>query len=117
MTTKNFLKPKKNTNKNLANTKTLSATDNFTSTCFEHPKNEKNASANRKNMLEAKEKKKQKRKKEDNYNETTSRNINNENRNNKYKTNVYVLGDSMIKKLNGYLLNLNILLKCVRFRG
>ena len=34
--------------KNLANTKTLSATDNFASTCFEHPKNEKNASANRK---------------------------------------------------------------------
>ena len=34
--------------KNLANTKTLSATDNFASTCFEHHKNEKNASANRK---------------------------------------------------------------------
>ena len=39
-------KNKKNTNKNLATTKTLSTTDNFTSTCFEHPKNEKNASAN-----------------------------------------------------------------------
>ena len=35
--------------KNLANTKTLSTTtDNFTSTYFEHPKNEKNASANEK---------------------------------------------------------------------
>ena len=39
-------KNKKNTNKNLANTKTLSTTDNFTSTCFEHHKNEKNASVN-----------------------------------------------------------------------
>ena len=44
-----FKNKKKNTNKNLANTTTLSTTtDNFTSACFEHPKNEKNASANRK---------------------------------------------------------------------
>ena len=34
-------KNKKNINKNLANTKTLSTFDNFTGTCFEHPKNEK----------------------------------------------------------------------------
>ena len=55
-------KNKKNTNKNLANTKTLSTTDNFTSTCFEHPKNEKYESQNGKNTSEANEKKKQKKK-------------------------------------------------------
>ena len=98
---KELFKNKKNTNKNLANTKTLSTTDNFTKTCFEHPKNEKNASANRKNTSEANKKKKQK--KEDTYNETTNENNNNE-RNNKDKTNVYILGDSMVKKMNGYLL-------------
>ena len=43
-----FKNKKKNTNKNLADTKTLSTTGNFTSTCFEHAKNEKNTSANRK---------------------------------------------------------------------
>ena len=99
----------------------MSTTDNFTSTCFEHTKNEKNASANGKNTSEANEKKKQNKKKEDNYNETSNRNNNNENRNNKNKTNVYILGDSMVKKLNGFLLtrklNINILLKCVHFRG
>ena len=99
-------KNKKNANKNLADTNTLSATDNFTSTCFEHPKNKKNESPNGKNTSEAKEKKKQKKKKEDNYKETTNRN--NENRNNKNKTNVYILGDSIVKKLNGYLLTRKI---------
>ena len=39
-----LLKNKTNANKNLANTKTLSTTDTFTSTCSEHPINEKNAS-------------------------------------------------------------------------
>ena len=55
-------KNKKNANKNLANTKTLSTTDNFTSTCFEHPKNEKYESQNGKNTSKANEKKKQKKK-------------------------------------------------------
>ena len=59
-------------------------------------------------MSEANEKKKQKKKKEDSYNETTIRDNNNENRNNKNKTNVYILGDSMVKKLNGYLLTRKI---------
>ena len=74
-------KNKKNANKNLAITKTLSTNDNFTSTCFEHPKNEKYDSKNGKNTSEANEKKKQKKKKEDNHKETTNRN--NENKNNK----------------------------------
>ena len=43
----------------VAKTKTLSTTDIFTSTCFKHPKNEKNASANGKNTSEVKEMKKQ----------------------------------------------------------
>ena len=101
-------KNKKNTNKHLDKTKNLSTTANFSSTCFEHPKNEKNASANGKNASEASEKKKQKKKKEDNYKGTTNRNSNNENRNNKNKTNAYILGGSMVKKLNGYLLTRNI---------
>ena len=99
-------KNKKNTNKNLANTKTLSTTDNFTSTCLEHPKNEKYKSQNGKNTSEANEKKKQKKKKEDNHKEPTNRN--NENKNYKNKTNVYILGDSIVKKLNGYLLTRKI---------
>ena len=82
----------------------MSTTDTFTSTCFEHPINEKNASRNGKNTSEANEKKNQKKKKEDNCDGNTNRNNNNENRNNKNKTNVYILGDSMVKKLNGYLL-------------
>ena len=56
----------------------------------------------RKNTSEANEKKKQKKQKEDNYKETTNRN--NENRNSKKKTNVYILGDIIVKKLAGYLL-------------
>ena len=63
---KEFFKNKKNTNKNLADTKTLSTTDNFTSTCYEHPKNEKNARAKGKIISEANEKKKQKKRKGDN---------------------------------------------------
>ena len=103
-------KNKKNTNKNLANTKTLSTTDNFTSTCFEHRKNEKYKNQNGKNTLEANNnnnnKKKQKKKKEDNHKGATNRN--NEDRNNKNKTNAYILGDSIVKKLNGYLLTRKI---------
>ena len=45
---------------------------------------------------------------EDNYNKTAERNNNNENGNNKNKTNVCIVGDSMIKKLNGYLLTRKI---------
>ena len=41
----------------------MSTTDSLTSACFEHPKNEKNASANGKNKSEANDKKKQKMKK------------------------------------------------------
>ena len=84
----------------------MSTTDNFTSTCFEHPKNKKNESRNGKNTSEGYEKKKQKKKKEENYKETTNRN--NENRDNKNKTNVYILGYSIVKKLNGYLLTRKI---------
>ena len=103
-----LLKNKKNANKNLSNTKTLSTTDTFTSTCFEHPINEKNASTNGKNTSEANEKKNQKKKKEDKCDGITNRKNNNGNRNNKIKTNVYILGDSMVKKLNGYLLTRKI---------
>ena len=106
-TTKNF-KKKKNANKNLSNTKTLITTDTFTGTCFEHPINQKNAITNGKNMSEANEKKNQKKKKEDNCDGITNNYNNNEIRNNKNKTNVYILGDSMIKKLNGYLLTREI---------
>ena len=80
----------------------MSTTDNFTSKCFEHLKNEKYESQNGKNTSEANEKKKQKKKKEDHHKETTNRN--NENKNNKNKTNFYILGDSIVKKLNRYLL-------------
>ena len=59
---KELLKNKKNASKNLANTKTLNTTANFSSTCFEHPVNEKNSSTNRKNTSEASEKKTQKKK-------------------------------------------------------
>ena len=52
--------------------------------------------------------KKQNKKKEDNYNETSIRNNNNENRNNKNKTNAYIPGDSMVKKLNCYLVTTKI---------
>ena len=58
--------------------------------------------------MEAKEKTKQKKRKEDNYNETRKRNNNNENRNKKNKTNAYILVDSMVEKLNGYLLTRKI---------
>ena len=48
-----LLKNKKDANKNLDNTKTLSKTDTFTSTCFEHPTNKKNASTNGKKHVES----------------------------------------------------------------
>ena len=48
--------------------------------------------------------KEQKKKKEDNCNEITNRNNKNENKDNKNKTNTYILGNSMVKKLNSYLL-------------
>ena len=86
----------------------MSTTDTFTATCFEHPINEKNASKNGKNTSEANEKKNQKKKKEDNCNGITNRNNNNVNKNNKNKTNVYILGDIMVKKMNGYLLTRKI---------
>ena len=88
----------------MSNTKTLSTTDALTSTYFGHPINKKNAITNEKNTLEANEKKNQKEKKEDNCDGITNRNKNNENRNNKNKTNVYILGDNMVQKLNDYLL-------------
>ena len=74
----------------------MSTTDIFTGTSFEHPINEKTASTNGKNTSEANEKKNQKKKK-DNCNGITNKNKNNGNRNNKSKTNVYILGDSMVK--------------------
>ena len=86
----------------------MSTTDNFTNTCFEHPKNKKNARANGKKTSEANEKKKQKTKKEDNYNEITNRSNNNENKNIKNNMNAYILVDSMVKKLNGSLLTRKI---------
>ena len=99
----------------------MTTTDSFTSTCFEHPINEKNASTNGKNTSEANEKKNQKKKKEGNCDGITNRNNNNENRNNKNKTNVYVLGDNMVRKLNGYLLARKIrhkhLVKVCSFSG
>ena len=86
----------------------MSTTDTFTATCFEHPINEKNASKNGKITSEANEKKNQKKKKEDNCNGITNRNNNNGNKNNKNKTNGYILGDIMVKKMNGYLLTRKI---------
>ena len=50
--------------------------------------------------------KNRKKKKEDNHKETANRN--NENKNNKNKANVYILGDIIVKKLNGYLLTRKI---------
>ena len=46
--------------------------------------------------------------KEDNRNEITNRNSNNDVRDNKNKTNVYIYGDRMVKKLNDYLLTKKI---------
>ena len=86
----------------------MSTTDYFTSTCFEHPVNKKNASTNGKNTSEASEKKNQKKKKEDNCNEIKNLNNNNENRDDKNQTNVYILGGNMVKKLSGYLLTKKI---------
>ena len=88
----------------------MSTIDHFTSTCFEHPKIEQNARVTGEITLETKEEKnqKKKKKKEDNYNATTNRNCNNKNRNNNNKTNVYILDDSKVKKLNGYLLTRKI---------
>ena len=72
------------------------------------PKTNRTQAQTEKTFRRLTKRKKQKNKKEDNYNETTSRNNNNENRLNKNKTNVYILGNSMIKKLNGYLLTRKI---------
>ena len=58
--------------------------------------------------MEASEKKNQKKQKEDNRNEITNRNSSNDNRDNNNKTNAYILSDSMVKKLNGYLLTKKI---------
>ena len=47
-------------------------------------------------------------KKEGNRNEITNRTSSNDSKDNKNKTNAYILGDSMVKKLNGYLLTKKI---------
>ena len=71
--------------------------------------------------LEASKKKNRIKKKESNRNEITNRNNNNDNRDNKNKTNAYILGNSMVKKLNGYLLTEKIrhkhLIKVRSFSG
>ena len=89
--------------------------------CLEHPVNEKNLSTNGKNTSKASGKKNQKKKKEDNGNEITNKSHNNGNRDNKNKRNIYILGNSMVKKLNGYLLTKKIkhkrLLKVRSFSG
>ena len=69
------------------------------------PRTKRTRAQTKKKTSEANEKKKQKKKK-DNYKETTNRNS--ENRNNNNKTNVYILGDSIVKKLNGDLLTRKI---------
>ena len=61
---KDPFKNKKNTNKDLSNTETLSTTDNFASTCFEHPKNEKNENPNGKKTHRRLTKRKKQKKKE-----------------------------------------------------
>ena len=53
-------------------------------------------------------KRKIRKRRKDNCDGITNRNNNNEKRNNKNKTNVYILGDCMVKKLNGYLLTRKI---------
>ena len=54
---------KKNANKDLTNTKTLNTTDNFASTYFEHPVNEKSASTNGKKRRKLAKRKTRKRRK------------------------------------------------------
>ena len=58
--------------------------------------------------MEASKKKNHIMKKEGNRNEITNRNSSNDSKDNKNKTNAYILGDSMVKKLNGYLLTKKI---------
>ena len=72
------------------------------------PKTKRTRAQTEKTRQRLTKRKKQKNKKEDNYKETTNRNNNNGNRNNKNKTNTYILGDSMVKKLNGYQLTRKI---------
>ena len=91
-------KNKENVNKHFFNSKTLSSIDNFISTCCEHPVNENIANTNGKNTPEASEKRNQLKK------DNNKDNNNNENRDKKNNINVYILGDSMVKKLNGVLL-------------
>ena len=59
-------------------------------------------------MPETTKKKKQKKKKDDSCNEIINRNNSNQNRGNKNKTNVYILGDRIFKKFNGYLVSKKI---------
>ena len=82
----------------------MSTTDNFTSTCLEHPLTKiTQAQTGKAPWKPAKKKKKQKRKKEGNRKETRNRGNNGDNRGHKNKTNVYVLDERMVKKLNGHL--------------
>ena len=103
---KELLKNKENANKSFSSTKTLSTMDNFTSTCFEHPVNKKIASTTGKiswKLVKKKENKKKQKK----------RIIVN-----KKKRSVYVLGDSIVKKCNGFLLTKkNRLIHLVKVRS
>ena len=90
---KELLKNKENASKSFSSTKTLSTMDNFTSTCFEHPVNKKIASTTGKISRKLVKKKESKRK------QKKKRIIVN-----KKKRSVHVLGDSIVKKCNGFLL-------------
>ena len=83
------------------------------------PRTKRTRTQTEKHTSEVNEKKKQKKKTEDYYKEATNRN--NENRKNKNKTNVYILGNSIVKKVNGYLLTRKIkhkhLVKVLSFSG
>ena len=70
------------------------------------PRTKRTRAQTEKTRRRLRKRKNRKKKKEENYKETTNRN--NENRNNQNKTNVYILGDSIVKKLNGYLLTWKI---------
>ena len=87
---KELLKNKENASKSFSSTKTLSTMDNFTSTCFEHPVNKKIASTTGKISRKLVKKKENKKKKRIIVN--------------KKKRSVFVLGDSIVKKCNGFLL-------------
>ena len=102
----------------------MNTTDNFTSTCFEHPVNKRNAITSGKTPRKLAKIKARKKKKEDKCNEIANRNNKNENRDNQNKTNIYIkrififfetewLKNWMII----YWLKIKHLLKCVHLRG